>query len=175
MNSNAKISLRYVAAISGFILLIGINTIMVWRSRNALLDFGSFIAAGKFANADQNPYATDSPLIFEVFFPGVSVGGSMPNLNPPISIPIFQILAGLDPYVTVNLWRIVAIALYLAALVVLLKTYRNVTIWRVGWALVLSGFWHTIELGQIYTLLLLLTTLAIYFSERKNSSSDRTV
>ncbi len=133
-----------------------------------LLDFGSFVASGRaIANGD-NPYTSESDLIFYVTFWDDKVGGKMPNLNPPVSLLAFQYLAYTNPYIAIFIWRITSIALYIASLLVLFWLYRPVNILEVLWALSLGGFWHAIELGQIYTFLFFCLALARYLSEKGN-------
>lgn len=137
-----------------------INITFVLGNINGLSDFGSFIASGQFANRGENPYATHSPLIFTVYFPDIHHYGLAPNLNPPISVLVFQQIANINPVYSIQIWRILSIlfygwTIYLLTRESLGRTNPNL-FWRVIWAMSLAGFWHTIQLGQIYTFLLLL-------------------
>ncbi|MFZ5822131.1 MAG: glycosyltransferase family 87 protein [Chloroflexota bacterium] len=168
MNTNSKRSAIVLSALVVLWLLFTIifNLEIVTSSWDQLGDFGSFIASGLFLKDGKNPYSTTSPLIFEVFFPRVNAGGKMPNLNPPISLLAFEWISTGDPIVTVNIWRLLSLLLYVASFLLLANEYKPSPL-RTLWAFALAGLWHTIGLGQIYTLLLLLTTLA-WLSSRRN-------
>lgn len=150
--------------------LLGFNIIITYQfiKVDSLLDFGSFVASGKAIASGEDPYTSESDLIFHVTFWDGEVGGKMPNLNPPVSLLAFQYLAYTNPYSAIFIWRIVSIALYIASLLVLFSLYRPINSSEVLWALCLGGFWHTIELGQIYTFLLFCLALAWYFNEKGN-------
>jgi len=171
MNTNSK---RRTITLSALVILwllftIIFNLEIVTSSWDQLGDFGSFIASGLFLKDGKNPYGISSPLIFEVFFPRVNAGGKMPNLNPPISLLAFEWISTGDPIVTVNIWRILSLFFYVASFLLLANEYQPSPL-RTLWAFALAGLWHTIGLGQIYTLLLLLTTLA-WLSSRRNKFS----
>ena len=65
-----------------------------------------------------------SPLIFSVIFPGNGLEGIAPNLNPPISVLIFQTFANSDPFVSITIWRIASIVIFIAALIILQVSYQ---------------------------------------------------
>jgi len=145
------------------------NIVMVYSSRNGLLDFGSFIASGQEATANRNPYTANTPLIFWPVFTKLNIGGPAPNLNPPISVLIFQSIANLDPIKSVTVWRIFSILLYLLSLAILIRNYpEKSTIPMVAWAISLAGFWHTLQLGQIYVPLLFATITVWIFIEKEH-------
>jgi Glycosyltransferase family 87 len=142
----------------------------IWSTRDqSLKDFGSFIAAGQLASHGENPYSTESPLIFHVEFSKLGLKASLPNLNPPISILFAQILATYDPVTSLLVWKsITAILYFLCVLALILVFPINSTILKIFWAFSLAGFWHTIELGQIYAPLALFSTGAfIFFIKQK--------
>jgi hypothetical protein len=67
-----------------------------------LWDFGSFMASGRAASEGLNPYGV-YPLTLRVELPGFESWN--PNLNPPISAPLFHAFDVADPYVTYQVWR----------------------------------------------------------------------
>lgn len=142
---------------------ITFNLNLVLSSLDELADFGSFLASGVELKAGKNPYGTTSPLIFEVSFPRVQSGGRLPNLNPPITLMIFELLAESDFTLTINIWRIVSLLIFIASVLFLSVQYKPSSL-RVLWMFTLAGLWHTIGLGQIYTPLLLLTCLIWVYS-----------
>src|SRR5687768_6517569 len=149
-----------------FVAII-INIASVKPALNQLLDFGSFIAAGKEAAADKNPYSIDSPLVFQVESQNTDRTLPSPNLNPPISIILFRQLADLDPSRAVFAWRITSVILFGVAIIILAGAYpRFITTPRILWALSLAGIWNTIALGQIYAPLLVLSISTWIFAER---------
>jgi hypothetical protein len=143
-----------------FVVVLFINLAPFFDGRDDLLDFGSFYASGlKLANGE-NPYDPDSDYIFEIVFPKVGAGGTMLNLNPPVSLLFFRLLAGTDPERSSKVWQGLSAILYAASVFLLAREYpENVTPLRLIWAFMLAGAWHTIVLGQVYTVLLLLAVL----------------
>lgn len=150
-----------------------INVLFVFYSLNSLHDFGSFVAAGQLSRNGENPYSDQSPLIFSAYFPGIDHYGIAPNLNPPISVLAFEVLAGIPPEKAVAIWRIFSIILFIVAVAILqyqLHRFVNPSIkWRIVWAFGTAGLWHTIQLGQIYTLMLVLAT-ATWVCSKQNKA-----
>lgn len=165
-----SISKKVVARYSIIFLLICImviNVAFVLATVNELLDFGSFIAAGINAGAGKDPYDNDSPLVFHVAYEDLGIGGALPNLNPPISVLFFLPLGYVDPFLAATAWRILSAGLYGLAIGLLWKeiaTTQNPLL--LLWGFSLAGFWHTIQLGQIYAALFLAFTLALVFENR---------
>src|SRR5512133_1442863 len=149
-----------------------INFLFVIAGLDTFQDFGSFIAAGQLANEGKNPYSNDSPLMYSVDFPEIGLKGDAPNLNPPISVLVFQSIAEIDPNITINSWRIVSILLYIVSLLILHRMYPATgfhAFMRLAWALSLAGFWHTIQLGQIYCLILFFAVLTWIFQKNNRT------
>ena len=161
------VNLGISVLIIGVLLYIySINAIFVGTTLGELHDFGSFIAAGRLAQAGENPYSSDAPLVFNVTFKGISLSGDAPNLNPPISVVLFEQIANNEPFVLINTWRIVSVLLFVASIFILQRAYSKTgtpAILRIAWAAALAGFWHTIQLGQLYCFLLLLAVLTFVF------------
>ena len=150
-----------------FILVIMINLVPFLDGRNDLMDFGSFYASGLKARDGENPYDPNSEYIFEIDFSRVGAGGKMVNLNPPVSIPIFEYLSRFEPHGVLIFWQITAAALYTGIVILLTVFYRqNTTPVRFIWAFALAGFWHTIVLGQVYILLLVFAVFGWMFLDR---------
>src|SRR3972149_3021787 len=102
-----------VTIASALLISIYINVIFVVGSSDDLYDFGSFIASGQLANTGQNPYSAESSLILQVEFSKINRSGISPNLNPPISVMLFQIIGDANPRKSVMIWRILTVILYL--------------------------------------------------------------
>ena len=144
-----------------FVLVILINLLPFFDGKNDLMDFGSFYASGLKLVENKNPYDTSSDYIFEILFPKVGAGGKMVNLNPPLSLLFVRGLAQANPYRAMVGWQILSIVLYVISVLLLTGTYQDrLSPPKFVWAFMLAGFWHTIVLGQIYMVLLLLTVLA---------------
>jgi hypothetical protein len=130
----------------------------LWATRDELpRDFGSFWASGNAANHGDDPYGVYP----ETFRVDGTDRTAAPNLNPPASILALQLLAKLDLHNAHQVWRLVSIAVYGIALAALVSAYperRSLLI--VLWAVNLAGFWHVVELGQLYVPLLALTVAA---------------
>ena len=150
-----------------FVIVVMINFLPFLDGRDDLMDFGSFYASGLKARSGENPYDPNSEYIFEINFSKVGAGGKMMNLNPPISVPIFEYLARFEPHRLLIVWQITSAALYTGVVIFLAFYYRkNMTPVKFLWAIALAGFWHTVVLGQIYILLLVFTVLGWIFLER---------
>ena len=152
-----------------FFAALIINFTPFMDSQNALMDFGSFYASGLKSQNGENPYDPNSEFIFDINFSRVGAGGKMMNLNPPISVVFFRALSYFDPHQTLIIWQIASVILYAGAVIMLARYYKqNITLTKIIWAFTLAGFWHTVVLGQIYSVLLLLTALGwILLQKRK--------
>lgn len=143
-------------------IVYSVNFLSLSTSLGGLFDFGSFIASGQLANKGENPYSIESTLINHVSFPEIGIEGAAPNLNPPISVMFFQVLAKYDPYYSIMVWRIITIILFIIAIILLHRIYPahgfNAII-RFLWVFSLAGIWHTIRLGQIYGFTMLLVVI----------------
>jgi hypothetical protein len=130
----------------------------IWATRDELpRDFGSFWASGNAANRGDDPYGVYP----ETFRVDGTDRTAAPNLNPPASVPPLQLLAKLNLHDAHQVWRLVSIALYGLALAALLSAYpERRSLLFVLWAVNLAGFWHVVELGQLYVPLLALTVAA---------------
>lgn len=118
-----------------------------------LWDFGSFVASGRAAADGLNPYGI-YPLTFHVSFPGFEAWN--PNLNPPVSALLFQLLDLAEPHMMFRIWYGISIGLYGATVFLLALRYREPPLFiLIPWAFALAGFWDTLLLGQIYIPLVL--------------------
>jgi hypothetical protein len=127
-------------------------------------DFGSFIQSGLNVAHGDNPYSSDGDLVYKVFIRSLGWHITSPNLNPPISVAIFETVAKLgSPESLSKMWRLLSLGLYILIVFFLEKFYGNKkegALFRVFWALSLGGFWHAIGVGQIYMPLLLFLGIA---------------
>ena len=130
-----------------------------------LWDFGSFVASGRAASEGLNPYGI-YPLTLRVELPGFESWN--PNLNPPISALLFRAFDVADPYVTYQVWRWISVAVYAAAILLLVSQVGNriEALIIAVWAFALAGFWDTLFLGQIYLPLVLAGIAAWLLLER---------
>ena len=129
------------------IYVIGTELPRAWPGAG-LLDFGSFIASARAAQEGLNPYDIH-PLTFHIVLPGFETWN--PNLNPPISVLLFQLFDVADPAVSFRLWWGLSLVSYAAMVGLLVARYGGeqpvaMTLWAFG----LAGFWDTLVLGQIY-------------------------
>ena len=138
-----------------------VNAVWTFRNNRELRDFGSFVAAGQEAVKGNNPYQQKDSLVFSVEFPDQGIKVASPNLNPPVSVLLFQPLAYVDPVHALAIWRLITVLGYCLALLLLFQTGdKQISLIKMGWAFSLAGFWHLIELGQIYMPLLLACVIA---------------
>src|SRR5215510_3233402 len=148
-------------------LTIIINILSIKPALGHLFDFGSFVAAGRESVAGKNPYASNSPLVYQVESQSTNQTLPSPNLNPPVSIILFRPLAYFDPSWSIFAWRIITAVLFGLAVLILARSYPKFTTpTRIIWAFSLAGIWNTILLGQIYVLLVILSISAWIFAER---------
>lgn len=164
-----KLSQYFAFAITylGLALIAILNIITIKPALNQPMDFGSFIAAGKMAVEGKNPYAADSPLVFQVESQNTDQTLPSPNLNPPLSIILFKKLANLDSLRAVSAWRITTVFVYGLGIFILTKAYPKFTTpTRILWALCLAGIWNTIALGQIYAPIFILAIGVWIFMEK---------
>ncbi len=130
----------------------------------SLRDFGSFYESGRAALQGRNPYEIHD-LSYRVEIKHFS--GANPNLNPPASLLLMAPVSLLDPAVTFRLLWWSSLAVFLAALAYLARTYQpQGSRWLVLWALSLPGFWGTLFLGQIYVPLMVAAVGAWVLQDR---------
>jgi hypothetical protein len=152
-----------------------INTIFVIPSLDEPHDFGSFFAAGQFAVQGKNPYSTDSELIYGVTFPIIGHSGLAPNLNPPILVLLFKGLAHFQMAQVLAVWRIVSVRVFLIAVFFLFQKTPNPRspdfVRRTLLTFAQAGFWHAIQLGQVYTIMLLIAAAAWVWLKQGRSAN----
>jgi len=158
-----SLKLKRIAPLFVLVLILIINILFVIANFDNLADFGSFIASGRLANMGKNPYSIEYPLVFKVDFGKNGPSGIAPNLNPPISVLLFQWISKFNAHDSMVVWRFFTFTLMFITIYFLHKEYPlpgTTGFIRFFWALCFAGFWHTIELGQIYAILFFLTTSA---------------
>src|SRR5947209_794021 len=112
----------FLAEVALAAALLALNLYWSLRHDNTLGDFGSFIASGKAALAGHNPFAV---------YPGTLHFGTgahrvnAPNLNPPISIYVFSLLARFDPRTVLNVWYVASMVLMLTSIALLAHAHRE--------------------------------------------------
>jgi len=176
-HSSARLNLEtlaraFVTVFVYFLLAVVtiLNLISIQPALGALLDFGSFISAGKAAREGQNPYTTDSPLVFQVDSQNSDQTLPSPNLNPPVSIIFFRLLADVNPAKAALSWKVISAIMFVTGVFILARSYPKFTNpVRILWALNLAGFWNTIALGQIYAPIFLLAIGVWIFTENRYS------
>ncbi|HOG48472.1 MAG TPA: glycosyltransferase family 87 protein [Anaerolineae bacterium] len=167
------VSVGQVAKIALLIALIILNIRATLPTEDTLSGFGSFVASGRAAAAGLDPYAI-YPETAHGMFAGTMY--ACPNLNPPLSVLAFQVLAYVDPQTALRAWYVISAGLYLAALALLVRAYpKQLTLLRAIWALNLAGLWHTLLLGQIYMPLVLATTGAWLLLQRRQQLAAGTL
>jgi hypothetical protein len=157
------------------VVVIFLILLILWQLQRSLpyagnlADFGSFIASGRAAGMGMNPYGIYPPLTFHVELPVFS--GWNPNLNPPTSLPLFELLGKLDPSRAFRLWWSFSFLSYIAMVGLLARHYWLQQPWLPALcAFAAAGFWDTLMLGQIYVPLACVAGLAWILLEK-----DRTI
>jgi hypothetical protein len=116
---------------------------------------GSFWASGDAANAGLDPFGTH-PLTPVHDLGTVVVPEN--NLNPPLLLPIFQLLALFDPTAAARAWVVASAVVMVGALAMLARpgTAKLPLIWALSNWMV----FETLLMGQLYALLLALAATA---------------
>jgi Glycosyltransferase family 87 len=152
------------------LLLIGFQAFISFNfnAKHNLTDYGSLYASASLANVHVDPYR-DHPLVFhlrEIYRhgPDTPLQGNRVdaiNLNPPVLLYPFRPLSRLYPDTSFFTWTCISVGLFVASVLLVLNMYpaERLRI-RVLWILTLGGVWYTFRLGQIYMILLFLTSLA---------------
>jgi hypothetical protein len=142
---------RQLTLAAALLFVAWTGLVFAWPA-GELRDYGSFVASGRAAAAGDDPYGIH-PLTFHVVLPGFDVWN--PNLNPPVSLPVFALFDRVDPHAGFRAWWFISFGCYLLAVVLLLRHYASKDWLLAGWAIALAGFWDTLALGQIYLPLVL--------------------
>jgi hypothetical protein len=137
-----------------------LNSLTLGAQRE-LGDFGSFVAASQLLAAGRDPYSSDHPLIAHLTFSSTGASGTLVNLNPPVSLLLFAGLAQVPADSTRTGWQILSVLLTAVSIAALMVSYpRLASPSRAAWALSLAGFWQLLVSGQVYALVLALSTSA---------------
>jgi uncharacterized membrane protein (UPF0127 family) len=145
--------LAAAVGLAGCVALQAVFHIQRFPSWERWADLTSFLAAGTAVRAGVDPY----------------LGGlSQENLNPPVLLPAFALLAALPPTAAYVLVYSASFLLYATCGWLLVRRADNrLPTSQVIALAALSGFWDTLLLGQIYVLLLAPLTLAWLSVERQ--------
>ena len=145
-------------------------------SQHVLTDYGSLYGSAHLANLHVNPYL-DNPLVFHIHDidrhgPDTPLQGSSVkaiNLNPPLVLYPFRLLARLNPDQSYILWTLISAGLFLASIGLITQMYpaEKLRI-RILWILAMGAVWYTFQLGQIYMVLLFLASLAWWALRKHN-------
>lgn len=121
--------------------------------------FASFWGSGWALSNGLDPYA---PTPFTPTFGSASIPLSEINLNPPLLLPLFQLLARLDIGPAVQLTTVLSVLAFVVCAGHAVLTGREMQARKVAWLFLLPFFYDTIYLGQIYILFFVLSTIACH-------------
>jgi hypothetical protein len=152
------------------LLLVGYQALASFylTVEHELTDYGSLYASASLANSHANPYR-NHPLVFHIRYvdrhgldtplQGNSVNAI--NLNPPVVLYPFRLLARLEPDTSFVVWSCISAGLFIASVLLVLNMYpaERLKI-RVLWILAMGAVWYTFHLGQIYMILLFFAATA---------------
>jgi hypothetical protein len=141
-----------------------------------LTDYGSLYGSASLANLHVNPYL-DNPLVFHIhgidrhgpstLLQGTSVKAI--NLNPPVLLYPFRLLARLNPDSSYIVWTVISVGLFLVSIRLILQMYPSEKLRiRILWILAMGAVWYTFHLGQIYMILLFFASLAWWALRKQN-------
>lgn len=152
---------------AGILILLILGQLIRSVPTHELRDFGSFYASGQAASKGLNPYGVYA-LTYHV--KSKIFEGDNPNLNPPISVLLFEIVSTLDVHTLFKALWFLSLFLYGLSLCLLISAYsKNVTGWHLLLAFAFPGVWDTLFLGQIYMPLLLTAVGAWILLERNHA------
>jgi hypothetical protein len=161
-----------------FLLLITYQALSSFNfsSQHELTDYGSLYGSASLANLHVNPYL-DHPLAFHIqgidrHGPSTPLQGNSVkaiNLNPPVLLYPFRLLARLTPDTSYVVWSSISVGLFLASIFLVLRMYpaEKLRI-RILWILAMGAVWYTFHLGQIYMILLFSASLAWWALRKQN-------
>ena len=145
-------------------------------SQHELLDYGSLYASASLANLHTNPYL-DHPLVSHIrdidrHGPATPLQGTSVkaiNLNPPVVLYPFRLLARLTPDTSYAVWTSISAGLFLASIFLVLTMYpaKRLRI-RILWILAMGAVWYSFQFGQIYMILLFFASLAWWALRKQN-------
>jgi hypothetical protein len=155
---------------AGFLLFsLAVSAKAALEPERGLLDFGAFYMAGVAQERGFEPYGVYPELAAET---GADFGhedgrGHSPNLNPPISLYPFRLLAGADPGDVKMALNALSAAVFAACAFAMARAYpQHRTIFGFLWIAAFGGFWYTLWLGQVYVLLFALGLAAWLLIQR---------
>ncbi|HYC01873.1 MAG TPA: glycosyltransferase family 87 protein [Azospirillaceae bacterium] len=151
-------------------LLLLLAGLIVWQIKMSLpgpllWDFGSFMGSGRAVTEGMDPYGIYPGLTFHLRMHGFDSWNF--NLNPPVSLLLFQPLSTLDPHEAFRLWWGATLVTYAGLVWLLVRRYRpHDPLPAALMAFAAAGFWDTLVLGQIYVPLALAAVGAWLLLER---------
>lgn len=139
-----------------------------FKNTRPLLDYGSLYASIYAWVHHLNPYLT-YPLTYNPWLALRGLFTHAVNLNPPASLYLFRPIIALEPRTSLDWWTLFSACVFIFSLVLIVRANPHPALrQRILLVLGMAGVWYTFELGQVYMLLLLLTTVA-WLAFRKKS------
>ncbi len=163
--SRARLEAMVTALLATVLLAL-----IVWQLQRSLpgpvlWDFGSFMGSGRAAREGLDPYGIYPGLTFRLQLAEFESWNH--NLNPPVSLLLFEPLSRLDPVAAFRLWWAVTVVSYAALVWLLVRRYAPQRPLLPALAcFAAAGFWDTLILGQIYVPLALCAVAAWLLLER---------
>jgi hypothetical protein len=119
---------------------------------------GTYWASGDAANRGLDPYSPQ-PLTLRVPVPSLGIRMLDPNLNPPITLPLFQALAHLPIATAAYGWMGASYLLFVLSGGILIAAHPAMQKRQAIWIVLSGPVFATLALGHIYAPLLLLAVL----------------
>jgi hypothetical protein len=155
---NPKDLLRAIG-VFGAILAILIDLVLLFHTQG-LLDYGAFLASGYAVQNHANPYTLENSLVTHDTVPFLGTPVDIVNLNPPALLPLASLATHASPTTGFLIWRCFSVVCFLLVLFLVLRHSNNRSPGQILWAFALAGLWESINLGQVYLPLVLLSTIA---------------
>lgn len=169
----------YSATLLGatFCLLVYYVTILLdvlWSFNGGLgrNDFDCLYASEYAWSHHLNPYLI-YPLSSRAWLGVRGIFLSSPNLNPPVSLYLFQELASVELVASAHLWALLSICLFGISVILVVRANPNPALRsRILLILGMAGVWATFFQGQVYMILLLLAVAAwLFFNKKKPTAA----
>jgi Glycosyltransferase family 87 len=150
------------------IILVLITVNLFWIGSTHYAAFGTYWASGSAVSQGLNPYAA-YPMTSRVHIFALGNHWTIVdiNLNPPCMLLLFQMMSHLTLVKVGVVWTVVSVMLLLSAVWLLLRDRPAMQARQVVWLLLALSVFNTLLLGQIYLLLLFLSTVAWVYADDK--------
>jgi hypothetical protein len=161
-------SLSKLTFIGALVIVIAVAADIVLVGSAHFNTFGTYWASGRAISHGLNPYAVyPSTGRMHLLALGNWQNILDVNLNPPCMLPVFQIMSYLEPRVFQIAWMIASLTLLISAAWLIISHQPDIPRVNILWLLLQVSIFDTIFSGQIYFVLLFLSTVTWVLIDKK--------